>query len=107
MSPERPPPGVSLPLTILERIEGVWLGFEDACKAGEEPRIEAYLGDRVDPDRSALLHELLRLDLTCRRLRGQRPTTREYEDRFPQDVALIRKSGTFRFSPGCLSFLDN
>jgi hypothetical protein len=36
--------------------------FEDAWKANQRPRIEDYLGDTPEPERSELLRELERLD---------------------------------------------
>ena len=64
----------SLPLPARLWIEKVCTDFEDACKDGQQPGIEAYLGTPPEPERSALLRGLLGLDLAYRRRSGQRPT---------------------------------
>jgi WD40 repeat protein/serine/threonine protein kinase len=48
-----------VPLELALRIDEVCNRFELAWKAQEEPRIENYLGDWAEPERSALLRELL------------------------------------------------
>jgi serine/threonine-protein kinase len=52
-------------------------------------RIEDYLGDTPEPEQSALLRELLMLDLELRREKGESPTQQEYHLRFPEHVDLI------------------
>jgi WD40 repeat protein/serine/threonine protein kinase len=54
----RPAKEDSVPLDLAMRIDEVCNRFELAWKAQEEPRIEDYLGDWAEPDRSALLREL-------------------------------------------------
>src|SRR5262249_21468574 len=46
--------------------------------------------DEPEPGRSALLRELLRLDLHYRRRRGERLAAADYEARFPDAEAAIR-----------------
>ena len=43
------------------RVEQVCNRFEAACKAGQRPRIEHYLGQTPEPERLVLLRELLAL----------------------------------------------
>ena len=76
---------VSLPLPVLERIDGICLDFEAAWKAGETPRIEEYLGHAEDAERSQLFQDLLLLDLDYR----SHPTPEEYQARFPHDRKLV------------------
>jgi tetratricopeptide (TPR) repeat protein len=67
--------------------------FEAAWRAGQTPRLEAFLGeaDEADgPERAALLHELLRVELDYRLARGERPNAGDYEKRFPGIGELIR-----------------
>ena len=52
-------------------------------------RIEDCLGETSEPERSALLGELLVLELAYRRRRGDRPTSEEYRRRFPEHGELI------------------
>jgi serine/threonine-protein kinase len=78
------------PLSRLQRLDQVCLRFEDALRAGEQPRLEAFLGDCPEPERSVVLHELLWLELAYRRKRGEQPTPEEYRLRFPQHEPLVR-----------------
>lgn len=62
MSHDLPPDDEALPLAAKERIDKICLTFEDAWKAGEKPRVEQYLGDTAEPERTALFRELLLLE---------------------------------------------
>jgi serine/threonine protein kinase len=73
------------------RIDDVCDRFEAAWRAGRLPRIEDCLGETPEPERSALLGELLVVDLAYRRRRGERPTPEEYRRRFPEHGELIRR----------------
>jgi WD40 repeat protein/tRNA A-37 threonylcarbamoyl transferase component Bud32 len=73
------------------RLDQVCLAFEAAWKSAAEPRVEQYLADVAEPERSALLRELLLLDVDYRHRRGEGPTPEEYRDRFPQDAAIIEE----------------
>jgi serine/threonine protein kinase/WD40 repeat protein len=65
------------------------LQFEAVWKEEREPKIEDYLGATEGEERSALLRELLLLDLDYR-WRLERPATAEdYRTRFPNDRELI------------------
>src|SRR5262245_61846639 len=84
----------TLPVSVQLRIEEVCTRFEHAWKAAgvdeSLPRIEDYLGEPTEPERSALLQELLRLDLYYRQHRGERPTAEGYTARYPHDGEAIR-----------------
>src|SRR5436309_4652691 len=71
------------------RINEVCESFEAAWRAGDRPRIEDSLGATPEPERSALLAELLALELELRRDRGERPIPAEYHTRFPDHARLI------------------
>jgi WD40 repeat protein/serine/threonine protein kinase len=60
-------------------LERVCDRFEDAWRAGQRPRFEDYLGDMPEPGRSALLRELLLLELAYRRLQATDPSGRGQE----------------------------
>jgi eukaryotic-like serine/threonine-protein kinase len=66
--------------------------FEAAWKAGQRPRIEDYLDDAAEPRRSALLQELLRVELEYRSRDQEGPTEEEYRRRFPDQGERIRKA---------------
>jgi WD40 repeat protein len=63
--------------------------FERAWRAGQQPRIEDYLAGVVEPRRSRLLEELLRVEDELRRGRGAPADPEEYRRRFPEDVAVV------------------
>jgi Tfp pilus assembly protein PilF len=65
---------------VCDRFESVWKG---TASGQEGPRIEDYLTDTPEPERSRLLHQLILLDVDYRQLRGQQPAAEEYKGRFP------------------------
>jgi WD40 repeat protein/serine/threonine protein kinase len=67
-----------LPLAQALRLNEVCNRFELAWKAGRRPRIEDYLGDTLEPERSALARELVALDIDYRRQAGEHPRTEDY-----------------------------
>jgi serine/threonine-protein kinase len=71
-------------------IDRIATPFDRAWQAGEHPRIEDYLAGVVEPRRSQLLQELLRVELGNRRAAGEAPRPEEYVIRFPQNEAMIR-----------------
>jgi serine/threonine-protein kinase len=82
-----PPDTLSLPAE--REVDAVCLRFEAAWQARQRPRIEDYLGETREPTRSALLVELLRLELDYRGRIGERPTREEYSSRFPGPEAEV------------------
>jgi WD40 repeat protein len=73
------------------RVDAVCNRFEEAWKVGERPQLEEYLKDAAGPERSALLLELLIIELLYRR-RKERLTSAEFKKRFPEDFPVIRKA---------------
>jgi eukaryotic-like serine/threonine-protein kinase len=73
----------ALPLLLARRVNAVCNQFERAWKAGQRPGIEEYLGDTPEPARSALLRELIALEIACRRRVGETPRVEDYKARFP------------------------
>jgi WD40 repeat protein len=74
-------------LSIVVWVDEVSKRFEDAWKAAPTPdatpRIEDYLDNAPEPRRSALLRELILLDLEYRRRRNDTPRAEEYLACFP------------------------
>ena len=99
MSGTDPGDDPSLPLSQLERVVATCDRFEAAWRAGQRPRVEDYLGDLPDPERPALLRELLAMELEWRRRCGEQPTPREYRARLPGYSDLINAA----FGPAPLS----
>jgi serine/threonine-protein kinase len=64
--------------------------FEAACQAGQRPRIEDYLGEAVEPERSVLLAELFKVEVAYRQRAGENPRPDDYRQRFPSlDLAAL------------------
>jgi WD40 repeat protein len=83
---------------VARHVDRVCTQFEVAWKDGGRPRIEAFLGETAEPERSALLHELVLLDAHYRRGQGERPAAGDYEARFPTEVPRIRAAFAAEFS---------
>jgi serine/threonine protein kinase len=79
-----------LRLSTEQRVDAACLRFETEWQAGRQPRIETYLEGVPEPERSALLRELLALELHYRREDGQEPQWEEYGVRFPVHLEVIR-----------------
>ena len=82
-------PEDSLPLDAQQRIDKVCLAFEDAWKAGKSAAHRAVPGETAEPERSALLGELLRLELDYLHRRGKTPAPEQYQARFPDHQTQI------------------
>ncbi len=84
-----------LPIAALERIDDLCAEFEDLWRRGTPPSIESILPRAASSvERSALLGELVLLEMDYRRQRGEQPAAQEYLDRFPNDVDTIRRALT-------------
>ena len=59
--------------SLARHLDRVSTAFEVAWKDGGRPRIEDFLGDAAEPERSALLHELVLLDVHYRQGQGNGP----------------------------------
>jgi serine/threonine-protein kinase len=86
----------ALRLSAEVRIDAVCGRFEAAWKAAEtggaRPAIEAFLEGQAQPERAALLRELLALELEYRVASGDTPTAEEYHARFPEHAELVRQA---------------
>jgi hypothetical protein len=95
MSRLLPTNDASLPFPLKEHIDQVCLAFEDAWRAGANPRVEDYLRDATEGEHDALLRELL-LDVDYRGRAGEMVEVADYRARFPRNKSLI--DAVFRFS---------
>ncbi|WP_165219931.1 serine/threonine-protein kinase [Aquisphaera insulae] len=84
------PPGGRGEDTVYDR-------FEQSLQAGGYPRIEDVLGEVPEDERAELLGDLIALELTYRRRRGETPREQEYLTRFPGHEPAIR--GAFAATP--------
>jgi tetratricopeptide (TPR) repeat protein/tRNA A-37 threonylcarbamoyl transferase component Bud32 len=94
-----PAPGDG-PLRPSERVDAACDAFEAAWRAGRAPRIEDYLAAAAEPDRPALLGELVALERELRRRRGERPEVDEYLGRFPGHAGVVIAAFGGRTDPG-------
>jgi serine/threonine protein kinase len=67
----------------VRRAEQVCDRFEASWQAGRRPRLEDYLAGVPEPERSAVLRELILLEIDYRRLAGEQPSPDEFLARFP------------------------
>jgi tetratricopeptide (TPR) repeat protein len=79
----------SLPLTLANYIDQACDRYEAQWKAGARPRIEVFLAEAPENERSALLRELMLLEIEFRGARGERPSLDEYLARFPGHDSVI------------------
>src|SRR5262245_53253707 len=86
------------------RIDRVCDRFEAAWKAGQGPRLEDYLDACGEPQRSALLGQLLLLDWEYRRRVGDDPRS-DYLTRFPGESTLIEAVGQEMSQPAEQTFV--
>ena len=78
-----------LDVSAKKRIDQICLRFEAAWRAGGHPPIEPYLAGVPEPERSALLQELLLLDVDYRLRGGQTPRSDEYRTAFPEQRDIV------------------
>ena len=78
-----------LSLSAERHVDEVCVRFESAWQAGQVVKIEEYLGDASEPERTALLRELLRLEVEYRIRHGEQPTVDEFRLRFPTYASSI------------------
>jgi tRNA A-37 threonylcarbamoyl transferase component Bud32 len=91
----------SLPGALARRVDQVCDRFEAAWKAAgcmeQRPRIEDYVRDVPEPEHSALLRELLVLEMAQRGRAGETLRLEDYQARFPtlepQWLASVRQEG--------------
>src|SRR5262245_39062893 len=76
-------PGPDPTPSLAFRVDRACNAFEAAWRGGPPPRIEDALAGWAEPDRSALLRELVHLDVYHRRARGEGCRPEDYLARFP------------------------
>jgi hypothetical protein len=92
--------------TVERRLDPVCDRFEDAWTAGKRSPIEDFLNAVPEPDRPALLRELILLDVHHRRQVGEQPRSEDYRDRFPDLTGWLNTAIGFPSSPAGLSSLE-
>jgi len=94
MNPDDKLPCDDVPFSVADRIDQECDRFEAAWKAGQNPAIESFVAGWSAPDRSALLRELIALEIALRRGSGEQPSRQEYAKRFPDDRIDIDPEST-------------
>jgi WD40 repeat protein len=89
MNAPRPPQGSRRTRSLVRWLDASCDEFEAAWKAGQQPRIETFLGRVAGPERAALLRELLGLELELRRDEGDSLRREEYLARLPGYAAEV------------------
>ena len=79
----------SLPIAALEQIHRECEQFEDSWGSGAARKIEELLADQQEPVRSALLRELLKVELELRQKLAETVEPNEHRQRFPDDIELV------------------
>jgi serine/threonine protein kinase/tetratricopeptide (TPR) repeat protein len=95
MGSEEASPCPDLSLSQLEMLVRICDRFEATWRAGRRPRISEFLGDVLEPERTAVLRQLLVLDLRLRHELGERPTPEAYRMDLPGQTGLIES--VFRY----------
>jgi serine/threonine protein kinase len=90
MTPENSSREDSLRLSVAQRVDQSCDRFEAEWRAGQRPRIEAYLTKVSEAERPDFVRQLLALEIELRRENGENPTADEYATCFPQYLELIR-----------------
>ena len=78
-------------LHIRKRLEVACDRFEVAWKSGQPPTLETCLEGWEEPARTSCFQELLLIELAYRNRQGDKPTSIDYERRFPEYSDLIRR----------------
>lgn len=71
-----------LPLSMVQKVDGICTQFEAVWKSGKPPRIEDYLESLAGQERAEVLRELIPLDIHYRRKRGEAIDAEFYAHRF-------------------------
>ena len=79
----------SLTLETIRRLDDVCTTFERKWRGGVKPIIEDLLSGSTGFERSALLRELLAVELEYRLLAGECPAPAEYMNRFASQRQLV------------------
>ena len=80
-----------LSLEVARRVDKTCVDFERDWKAGQQPRIEAFLPQEDEPARSILFHELLFIELEFRKRSGETFSLDTYVQRFPDAADTVRE----------------
>ncbi len=73
----------SLSFAAVRRMDAACLRFEAVWKEGRRPQLEDFVADSTGAEQTALLRELILIDMSYRRRLGETPRPDDYLERFP------------------------
>ena len=89
MAPDPDNP-LGLSASVLEQVDQLCMRFERSWRSGQRPAIEEFLSAGPGEARSALLQELLLLDVDYRKQRGECPVHSDYTNLFQDQAPLLK-----------------
>jgi serine/threonine-protein kinase len=93
MSEEHERPSRStLSFTKAAHVDALCDRFEADWRAGRRPSIQEVIAEITEPTRTALLGELLTIEVAWRRRNGEQPVPPAYVAQFPQDTELVESA---------------
>lgn len=76
-------------LSLAAQVDAACDRFESEFRAGQHPRLEAFLADVTETNRSKLFQSLLEVELELRQSQGKPFATEDYATRFPEYLQII------------------
>lgn len=83
-------PTDSLSFDLQQHIDQQCLAFEDSLLNEQSPSIEEYIAEESGPPRSALLYELLLVELDHHQRSGRSSSLNDYLLRFPDEANIVQ-----------------
>lgn len=71
------------------RVEVATSRFRDALQNESDVRLKEFLTEATGIERQVLLRELLQIEITVRKQRGQKPNPADYADMFPDSLDIV------------------
>ena len=81
----------SVPIAVGVQFDRICDAFELQLRGGESPQIVHFLHQAEEAWRPALLRDLLPVELSCRRAKGESPVQADYEQQLPAHIDIIRQ----------------
>jgi serine/threonine protein kinase len=91
MNEQNQPAKHSLPLPLLNRVDEICDRFEQAWKAGQQPKIADFLAQATEQERSFLFRELLAAEVEFRRAKGETIVPEIYQQQFPEHAQVVEE----------------
>lgn len=76
-------------LSLAAQVDTACDRFESEFRAGQRPRLEAFLEDVKEPNRARLFQSLLEVELELRQSQGKSFRAEDYSARFPEYLPII------------------